>query len=362
MTWRKQTLLLTGGSGVIGRALINELASEFDIVCLRGRRRIDDPRVSEFAGDFSHPTLGLSAADYTRLVHRVDVVVHGAAVTKWSGDPAQLRAVNLQGPTAMLRLASDADAPLYYLSTAFVVRKVPSDERFAGLAAYLESKVAAEELLRASSVRTVILRPSVVSGDSCDGHMAAFQGLHRMLGETVRGSLPVIPAEIGSLVDTVPQDIVVEAIGKLIREQVTHGEYWLTAGDQALTFAHLVALCERVSWLARIGAPRPRFMPFEAVDRLLLPLLDDFISDEQRQDFIDFLQSVWVFQAAETLPSDLGTLGFGDRVTREALIEATRRSLVYWAEAKGLLSAGSQLVTDPAMTTGAALTTEPAAS
>lgn len=343
MTWRKQTLLLTGGSGVIGRALIDELACDFDIVCLRGSRPIDDPRVSEFAGDFAHPTLGLRTADYARLAHRVDVVLHGAAVTKWGGNPGQLRAVNRQGPSAMLGLAADANAPLYYLSTAFVIREAPSDERFAGLAAYLESKVDAEEMLRASAVPTVILRPSVVSGDSGNGRMAAFQGLHRMLGEAVRGTLPVIPAEIESLVDTVPQDIVVEAIGKLIRERVTQGEYWLTAGEQALTFADLVALCEHVSWLARIGAARPRFMPFESVDRLLLPLLDDIISDGQRQMFIDFLQSVWVFQSTQALPSDLTRLGFGDRVSRDALLEATRRSLVYWAEVKGLLPAESSM-------------------
>lgn len=339
MTRRKHTLLLTGGTGVIGRALIDELAAELDIVCLRGSRPINDPRVTEFAGDFAQRTLGLSSADYDRLAHRVDVVLHGAAVTKWNADPEQLRAVNVQGPAAMLRLAADAGAPLYHLSTAFVTRRKPSDERFAGLAAYMESKVDAEELVRASSVPTVIVRPSVVTGDSRDGRMAAFQGLHRMMGSLVRGTLPVLPGEIGSLVDTVPQDIVAEAIGKLVRERVTEGEYWLTAGDQALSFTDFAELCEEISRLASIGAARPRFMPFESVDRLLLPLLDDFISAEQRQMFLDFLESVWVFQSSEILPSDLAGLGFGHRTTKDALTEATRRSLLYWAKVKRLLPA-----------------------
>jgi nucleoside-diphosphate-sugar epimerase len=203
--------------------------------------------------------------------------------------------------------------------------------------------VDAEEMLRASSVPTVILRPSVVTGDSSDGRIAAFQGAHRLLGSAVSGTLPMLPAEIRSLVDTVPQDIVVEAIGKLIRERVTRGEYWLTAGDQALTVTDLAELCEHVSRLASIGAARPRFMPVESVDRLLLPLLDDLISDQQRRMFLDFLESVWVFQSTEILPSDLIRLGFGDRATRAALAEATKRSLIYWAEAKGLLPAESSM-------------------
>jgi len=332
-------MLLTGGSGVIGRAVLDAMAEDFDIVCLRGRRPIDDPRVAEFAGDFTHPTLGLPAADYADLVDRVDVVLHGAAVTKWNVDPARLRAVNVQGPASMLRVAADADAPLYYLSTAFVIRQAPSDDRFAGLAAYLESKTEAEELIRAGSVPAVILRPSVVTGDSRDGRMAAFQGLHRILGSAVRGTLPVMAGDIGSRVDTVPLDIVVEAVGNLIRAGVTGGEYWLTAGDQALTFTDLAELCEHVSRLAWIGAVRPRFMPFDSVDRLLLPLLEDLIPAGQRQMFVDFLESAWVFQSGDVMPSDLDRLGFGDRATKDALTEALRRSLIYWAQVKKLLPA-----------------------
>jgi nucleoside-diphosphate-sugar epimerase len=343
VTRPKQTLLLTGGSGVIGRALIDALCAEYDIVCLRGSRPIDDPRVTEFAGDFAHPTLGMSTADYAALARDVDVVLHGAAVTKWSADPRLLRAVNVQGPAAMLRFATDAGVPLYYLSTAFVVRKEPTDERFAGLAAYMQSKRDAEDLLRAGGVPTVIIRPSVVTGDSRDGRMAAFQGLHRMLGNLVRGTLPVVPGDSSSLLDTIPQDVAVDAIATMIRDRVPPGEYWLTSAENALSFADLVNVCLEVSELASIGAAPPRFMPFESVDRLLLPLLDDFISDRQRQMFIDFLECTWIFQSADVLPSDVTRLGFGARVTKRAMTEATKRSLIYWAEAKELLPAGSSL-------------------
>jgi len=89
MTRHKKTLLLTGGSGVVGRALIDELAHDFEIVCLRNRRPIADPRLAgEFAGRLDHPTLGLAADEYRRLAHRVDAIVHSAAVTNWKEAPS----------------------------------------------------------------------------------------------------------------------------------------------------------------------------------------------------------------------------------------------------------------------------------
>lgn len=336
MTRHQRTILLTGASGVLGHALIEELAPSFRIICLRGRRRINDLRVTELEGDVLHPTLGLTAARYASLVDRVDVVLHAAAVTKWTADPQHLLDVNVGGTATMLGVAADARAPLYYVSTAFVARPAPTDERFAGLTAYMQSKVAAEQLVREGEVASVILRPSVVTGDSRDGRMAAFQGLHRMLGAIVRGSLPVLPADLDALVDTVPQDVVAEAIGTLIRRRVTEGELWLTAGDQALTFAEYVDVGAQMSRELGISAHLPRFVPFESVDRLLLPLLEDLLSPSQRQTFVDFLESVWVFQSSDHLPSDLAALGFGDRVTKPALTEAATRSLAFWALAKGL--------------------------
>jgi nucleoside-diphosphate-sugar epimerase len=341
VTRPRRTLLLTGGSGVIGRALIDALCAEYAIVCLRGSRPIDDPRVTEFAGDFAHPTLGMSTAAYASLARDVDVVVHGAAIAAQGADPGLLRTVNVRGPAAMLRLAGDAGAPLYFLSTAFVGRTGPADARFAGVGAYLRSKRDAEDLLRAADVPTVIVRPSAVTGDSRDGRTAAFQGLHRMLGELVRGTVPVVPGDRGSLIDTIAQDVVVDAIAAMIRDRVPAGEYWLTSAEHALSFGDLVNVCLEVSQLAGIGAAPPRFMPFESVDRLLLPMLDRCVSDRQRQVFVDFLECAWIFQSAEALPSDLPRLGFGDRVTGCAMTEAGTRSMIYWAESKGLLPAGS---------------------
>ncbi|GAB4587107.1 SDR family oxidoreductase [Nocardia sp. IFM 10818] len=336
MTWRKRTILLTGGSGVVGRALIDELAADFDIVCLRHRRPIGDVRVSEFAGDFTHPTLGLPAADYRRLVHRVDAIVHSAAVTSWKEDPAEIRAANLAGPSAMLRLAAEAGVPLYFFSTAFVVHPFAGDDTFPGAAAYLRSKIEAEKLVREHPADTVIVRPSVVSGSTADGSMAAFQGLHRVLGGVVRGRVPLVPCVPESLIDTIPVDLVARAQGRLLREQVTAGEFALTAGREALRVSDFFEVCEGMSRELGIEVAPPRFLPGEAVERLVLPLLEETLPRAAQQVFRDLLEFCWLFQTPEPLPSAMGELGFTSEITRPALREATWKTVRYWATAKGL--------------------------
>ncbi len=66
----------------------------------------------------------------------------------------------------MLDLAARADAPFFYMSTAFVANPLAPEEqeRFPGAAAYLASKSAAEDAVRSAEVPGVILRPSLVMG------------------------------------------------------------------------------------------------------------------------------------------------------------------------------------------------------
>lgn len=337
MSRYKRTLLLTGGSGVLGRALIDELADDFEIVCLRNRRPIADPRIAEeFVGSLEHPTLGLNEAEYRRLAWRVDAIVHSAAVTNWKEAPEQIRAVNLAGPTVLTRLAEQASAPLYYISTAFVAHP-PDPARSPGAAAYVQSKIDAEDLVRSYGGDTVIVRPSIVSGSTVDGRMAAFQGLHRVLGGLVRGQVPLVPCEAASLIDLVPQDVVAQATGRLLREKVTTGEFWLTAGHNALQASDILDLCGALSAEAGIAAPTPRFIPADAVERLVLPLLEEVMTPEGQQVFRDFIELLAQFQAPKPLPTSLPELGFADAMTRPALRGATELSLRYWAATKGLL-------------------------
>ncbi|WP_031033531.1 SDR family oxidoreductase [Streptomyces sp. NRRL F-5650] len=331
----RPTLLLTGGSGVLGRALIDELAPDYDLLCLRRNRPLHDPRVREIEGDLLAPRLGLGAAAWYELALRVDVVLHSAAQTNWRTPPEEIVRTNTVGAETMLDLAARADAPFYLVSTAFVAN-TPSEEdreRFPGAAAYLDSKSRAEHLTREAGLPGAVVRPSVVMGHSATGRIAGQQGLTKTIGAMVLGQVPVLPGAPDARVDMIPQDYVTGAVGALIRGGVGSGEYWLTAGSQAPSVSEIADTC--AEFAVRHGLPRPlrpRLIPVEAVHRLLLPMLEGTsLPASVRQRFRHYAELLLVFQRELPFDTSLGTPHCGTRVTHADIHAALVRNLESWA-------------------------------
>jgi hypothetical protein len=201
----------------------------------------------------------------------------------------------------------------------------------------VESKIAAERLIGDSGHPAAIVRPSIVIGDSRDGRMAAFQGIHKAIRAVVRGTAPMIPADAASLIDAVPQDVVARAVGGLIRRGQTGGRYMLTAGAQALTVAEMVRLCLDLAQRCGLRHAAPRLIPTETVDRLLLPLLSDIVPPAMRRRFEDLITLMLLFQAPEALPTDLPALGEAGSVEKQALLASFEASITYWARQSRLL-------------------------
>ncbi|MEW1642931.1 SDR family oxidoreductase [Streptomyces sp. NPDC091219] len=331
-------LLLTGAAGVLGQALVDELCDDYDLICLRHRAPLDDPRVREVTADLNAPGLGLSAARRRDLAAEVDVVVHSAAATNWRLAPADIWRTNLDGTRSMLDLAARADAPFFYMSTAFVANPLAPEERerFPGAAAYLASKSAAEEAVRAADAPGVILRPSLVMGDSSTGRIARVQGLTRALGGIVKGQVPVLPGSPGTRIDMVPQDVVARAVGDLIRSGAAQGEYWLTAGQEAILQREVVEICLEFAGRHGERPHPPRLIPVEAVHRLLLPLLEGpSFPALVRRRLQDYAELLLVFQRELPFASDLGTPHCGTAPTRAAIRSALTRNVECWATGRG---------------------------
>jgi thioester reductase-like protein len=341
----RPTMLLTGAAGVMGRALLDEFSADFDVVCLRHRSPIADPRVREVQGNLSSADLGLEPDELDALAKEVDVVVHGAASTNWRTNRKDIIATNVGGTQNMLSFARRADVPLYYISTAFVIRHTEPEEgcevERTGPIAYVESKVMAEQAVRDSGLPAVIVRPSIVIGDSRSGQIAAFQGIHKVMAAILKNALPVLPADPVSLIDTVPQDVAARAIGRLVRERVTEGEFWLTAGEAAIDLADMSGITMSVAQELGYDINRPRMIPTEAVDRLLLPLMEEVIPPSLRRQFHGFNQLMMLFQNASALPCSLAEIGPDLAMTRAGLQEAYRRGVEYLAVRQGLAPAGA---------------------
>jgi nucleoside-diphosphate-sugar epimerase len=196
-------ILLTGGAGFLGAALLRELARpeaerllhpEEIRVFDRRPTRSDDPRVRPVTGD---------VRDFDALLEAcrgVDCVLHAAGLVDWGRvSEEELRAVNLEGTRNVLRACRETGVPaLVHTSTMDVIwgdgpirradESHPYPKRFGN--AYARTKALAEqEVLKADRspraaraeesggaplLRTCVLRPCGMYGEADPYHVSEF--------------------------------------------------------------------------------------------------------------------------------------------------------------------------------------------
>ena len=330
----RRIVLLTGASGVVGRALLRRLR-DFEVVCLVHRSPVSRPDVTTVVGDIAEPMLGLTEQVYAELAARIGAVVHCAAVTDFNRADGSLEATNIAGTEHMAAFAAAANAVLYHVSTAFVHTTVDGDRGRTAIG-YASSKLAAEQLVRSSGVPHVILRPSVVIGDSVTGEIAAFQGLHQVAAGLFAGMVPMIPFDPGWPIDFVPADIVADAIACQVENRVSAGEFWISAGDKALRLDESVALAVEFARDLGVSIDMPRFVPPDLFDRLIGPVFLDALPVKIRRNVLRMLEFFTTYlQSGQTKPGSMDQfVALGARPLPDQR-ESLRNSLQYWAEQNG---------------------------
>jgi nucleoside-diphosphate-sugar epimerase len=327
-------ILVTGASGVVGRALLERLRVP-DVVCLVHRSPLSAPNVTTVRGDIAKPMFGLGEQAYAELAARVDAVIHCAAVTDFNRTDGSLEATNVTGTERVAIFAAAAKAVLYHVSTAFVHTTVDGD-RGRTAVGYAASKSAAERVVRSSGVPHVILRPSVVIGDSGTGEIAAFQGLHRVAAGMFAGIVPIIPFDPGWPIDFVPADVVADAIACVVENRVSRGEFWITAGEKALRLDEAVAVAVEVGRGLGVSIDVPRFVPPDMFDRLIGPVFLDALPGKIRRNVLRMLEFFTTYlQSGQSKPSSLDQLvALGARTLPDQR-ESLRKTVLYWAARNG---------------------------
>jgi nucleoside-diphosphate-sugar epimerase len=337
----RRTVLLTGASGVVGRALLPRLY-DFDVVCLVHRSPVYGPNVTTVPGDIARPMFGLAERDYLDLAAKVDAVIHCAAVTDFNRTDGSLEATNIAGTEHVAAFAAVAKAVLYHVSTAFVHTTVDGDRGRAAIG-YASSKAAAEKAVRSSGVPHVILRPSVVIGDSATGEIAAFQGLHRVVAGLFAGIVPMIPFDPRWPIDFVPVDVVADAIACVVENRVSEGEFWLSAGEAALSLDEGFAVAVEFARSLGVRVDMPRFVPPEMFDRLIGPVFIDALPDKIRRNVLRMLEFFTTYlESGQTKPTSLGQLvALGAKPLPDPR-ESLRNNLQYWAAQNGYGQAATE--------------------
>ena len=328
------TVLVTGASGVVGRALLQRLG-DLDIVCLVHRSPVSGRNVTTAPGDIAQPMLGLAQEAYAELAAKVDAVIHCAAITDFNRSDGSLEATNIAGTGNVAAFATAANAVLYQVSTAFVHTTVDGDRGRAAIG-YASSKAAAEELVRSSGAAHVILRPSIVIGHSVTGEIAAFQGLHQVVAGMFAGMVPMIPFDPSWPVDFVPADVVADAIANVVENRVSEGEFWVSAGDRALRLDEGVAVVIEAARALGVSIDTPRFVPPDMFDRLIGPVFLDALPARIRRNVVRMLEFFTIYlRSGQTKPSSLDQLAaLGVRPLPDQR-ESLRNSVNYWAARNG---------------------------
>ena len=304
-------------------------------MCLVHRSPVSGPNAATALGDVAERRLGLAEEAYEELAAKVDVVIHCAAITDFNRGDGSLEATNIAGTQNVAAFVAAANAVLYHVSTAFVHTKVAGDRGRTAIG-YAWSKCAAEEVVRSSGVPHVILRPSVVIGDSATGEIAAFQGVHQVVAGLFAGLVPMIPFDPGWPIDFVPADVVADAIACVVENRVSEGEFWISAGDKALRLDEAVAVVVEFARALGVSIDMPRFVPPEMFDRLIGPVFFDALPVKIRRNVARMLEFFTTYlQSGETKPSSLDQLmALGVRPLPDQR-ESLRNSVKYWAAQRG---------------------------
>ncbi|MER7985252.1 SDR family oxidoreductase [Streptomyces noursei] len=319
-------VLFTGATGVVGSALLPHLGRHH-VTCLLHESALSapsGPRVKTVRGDIRRPCLGLSRGEFKEVCTAIDVIVHAAADTSFRAEPA-LAETNVAGTRRIVELAREAKARLVYVSTAFSALGADGGS---SAPAYARTKAQAEELVGASGLSAVIVRPSIIVGDSLTGQIARHQGFHKVCGAMMGGQLPIIPLDPTRLVDFVPQDVVAQHIAGLLEEDSDRTELWLTAGPRALRLSEIIGEIHAAA--VELGRPVPtmRFVDEDLYERLIAPVFLKSLPEDTRRMIKALAEQLTPYVSVRSpFPSDVAELPDQKGTLRTSLLR--------WAQASG---------------------------
>ncbi len=220
-----ESLFITGGAGFIGRSLLPQLdsAQYQNIYCLSRRPESVEAgveaaapsRVRMIKGDLGEPE------SYSGALAHCRTVVHLAAVTGKAA-PDRYFEVNTEGTKRLIE-ACERSGVENFLHVSTIAVKYPDKTRYY----YAQSKELAEQAVRESRLRHLIVRPTIVIGPG--------GGPWRALSKLASGPLLALPGDGKARMQPIALEDFVVRLRAILAENLFNNEIIELGGPEALT-------------------------------------------------------------------------------------------------------------------------------
>jgi len=311
---KTKRIFLTGATGFLGTVLLRDLLLKgYTVTALvRGQRGLSarerlrhrlsdyDPqflwnaslesRLIAVEGDTTQSRFGLSQEAYDRFAAETDRVIHNAACTALETDWKILESINIGGTREVIEFASRTKSKsMVHVSSAYVAgeRKgvVREDELLLTQGfrnGYERSKAIAENEVREAAasgrIRFLIIRPSIIVGDSRSGYMCPNHHffdlifrllmIRRMIRNKPGDNRFRIPGEPDATKNFVPVDHVARLVTLLLETESAWGNaFHLT--DPAPIRLEMLNLYVRISldWPDLVWCPQSEIKELSTLEK-----------------------------------------------------------------------------------------------
>lgn len=273
-------------------------------------------RAEIIGGDIVAMDLGLSGAEYNRIIDEVTDIYHLASIYYLGVPRQEAYRVNVEGTQQVVELARACTRlqRLNHFSTSFVSGKrvgviteedLDAGQRFRN--EYERTKFIAEKIIRAAAkdLPITILRPSIVVGDSKTGEIDQFRGIYHfgilIVASPVAVPVP-LPVEGVAPLNLVPVDFVADASYHISIDPRSVGRTFHVVDPNPLSSRKVYELFAK-----RAGKRLPRWRLNYNLTRMLLNIPGLEKVSRHSAQTLDFLNHIAIYNSSNTMEILEGT-------------------------------------------------------